>query len=88
MLRASAARSRTTLIEWATSMTYQAASGAGAQNMRELIAQMGTIHASVADLLVDPASAILDIDRKVAETIRSDSFPKKNFRNTLPPPAR
>ncbi len=70
------------LIEWATSMTYQAASGAGAQNMRELIAQMGTIHASVADLLADPASAILDIDRKVAETIRSDSFPKKNFRNT------
>lgn len=70
------------LIEWATSMTYQAASGAGAQNMRELIAQMGTIHASVADLLADPASAILDIDRKVAETIRSDDFPKKNFRNT------
>jgi len=70
------------LIEWATSMTYQAASGAGAQNMRELISQMGTIHASVADLLADPASAILDIDRKVAETIRSDAFPKKNFRNT------
>jgi aspartate-semialdehyde dehydrogenase len=70
------------LIEWATSMTYQAASGAGAQNMRELISQMGAIHASVADLLADPASAILDIDRKVAETIRSDSFPKKNFRNT------
>jgi aspartate-semialdehyde dehydrogenase len=70
------------LIEWATSMTYQAASGAGAQNMRELIAQMGRIHGSVADLLADPASAILDIDRKVAETIRSDDFPKKNFRNT------
>ena len=70
------------LIEWATSMTYQAASGAGAQNMRELIAQMGAIHSSVADLLADPASAILDIDRKVAETIRSDAFPKKNFRNT------
>ncbi|GHT89601.1 aspartate-semialdehyde dehydrogenase [Betaproteobacteria bacterium] len=70
------------LVEWATSMTYQAASGAGAQNMRELIAQMGAIHASVADLLADPASAILDIDRKVAATIRSDAFPKKNFRNT------
>jgi aspartate-semialdehyde dehydrogenase len=70
------------LIEWATSMTYQAASGAGAQNMRELIAQMGAIHASVADLLADPASAILDIDRKVAATIRADTFPKKNFRNT------
>ncbi len=70
------------LVEWATSMTYQAASGAGAQNMRELISQMGVIHDSVKDLLADPASAILDIDRKVAETIRSDSFPKKNFRNT------
>jgi len=70
------------LVEWVSSMTYQAASGAGAQNMRELIAQMGAIHASVADLLADPASAILDIDRKVAEIIRSDAFPKKNFRNT------
>ncbi|MDR1848878.1 MAG: aspartate-semialdehyde dehydrogenase, partial [Zoogloeaceae bacterium] len=50
------------LIEWATSMTYQAASGAGAQNMRELLSQMGALHASVADLLADPASAILDID--------------------------
>lgn len=70
------------LVEWVSSMTYQAASGAGAQNMRELISQMGVIHDSVKDLLADPASAILDIDRKVAETIRSDSFPKKNFRNT------
>ena len=70
------------LIDWVSSMTYQAASGAGAQNMRELIAQMGAIHASVADLLADPSSAILEIDRKVAETIRSDAFPKKNFRNT------
>ncbi|HZX32614.1 MAG TPA: aspartate-semialdehyde dehydrogenase [Rhodocyclaceae bacterium] len=70
------------LVEWVSSMTYQAASGAGAQNMRELISQMGAIHASVADLLADPASAILDIDRKVAETIRSDALPKKNFRNT------
>lgn len=70
------------MVEWATSMTYQAASGAGAQNMRELISQMGVIHNSVADLLADPASAILDIDRKVAETIRSDALPKQNFRNT------
>jgi len=70
------------LIEWVSSMTYQAASGAGAQNMRELLAQMGALHASVADLLADPASAILDIDRKVAETMRSPAFPTKNFRNT------
>jgi len=68
------------MIEWATSMTYQAASGAGAQNMRELIAQMGSIHASVADLLADPASAILDIDRKVAEAMRSPAMPVQNFR--------
>jgi aspartate-semialdehyde dehydrogenase len=67
------------LIEWMTSMTYQAASGAGAQNMRELISQMGAIHASVKTKLDDPASAILDIDKTVADTIRSDNFPKQNF---------
>jgi aspartate-semialdehyde dehydrogenase len=67
------------LIEWMTSMTYQAASGAGANNMRELIRQMGAIHASVKDKLADPASAILDIDRTVAETIRSSGFPKEYF---------
>ncbi len=67
------------LIEWMTSMTYQAASGAGAQNMRELISQMGAIHASVKSKLDDPASAILDIDKTVADTIRADSFPKQNF---------
>ena len=67
------------LIEWMTSMTYQAASGAGAQNMRELISQMGAIHASVKTKLDDPASAILEIDKTVAETIHSASFPKQNF---------
>ncbi len=67
------------LIEWATSMTYQAASGAGAQNMRELITQMGSIHASVADLLANPASAILEIDKVVSTTIQSDGFPTDNF---------
>ena len=70
------------LVEWVSSMTYQAASGAGAQNMRELLAQMGALHDSVKDLLADPASAILDIDRKVAETMRLSAFPTKNFRNT------
>ncbi len=70
------------LVEWVSSMTYQAASGAGAQNMRELLAQMGALHESVRDLLADPASAILDIDRRVAETMRSSAFPTKNFRNT------
>jgi aspartate-semialdehyde dehydrogenase len=67
------------LVEWATSMTYQAASGAGAQNMRELINQMGVVNQSVSDLLADPASAILEIDKTVADTIRSDDFPAANF---------
>ena len=67
------------LVEWMTAMTYQAASGAGAQNMRELLAQMGHAHAAVADRLADPASAILDIDRQVADTIRSKDFPTANF---------
>ncbi|WP_137937836.1 aspartate-semialdehyde dehydrogenase [Chitinivorax sp. B] len=67
------------LVEWVSSMTYQAASGAGAQNMRELIAQMGSAHASVASLLADPKSAILEIDRKLADTMRSDAFPTEQF---------
>lgn len=63
------------LVEWVAPMTYQAASGAGARNMKELIQQMGAIHGEVADLLQDPASAILDIDRKVAQFIRSSDYP-------------
>lgn len=70
------------LVEWVSAMTYQAASGAGAQNMRELLCQMGALHDAVRSELADPASAILEIDRKVAETMRSSSFPTKNFRNT------
>jgi len=68
------------LVEWVSAMTYQAASGAGAQNMRELLAQMGVLHDAVKLELADPKSAILDIDRKVAETMRSPDFPVKNFR--------
>ncbi len=67
------------LVQWMTSMTYQAASGAGAQNMRELLTQMGVAHHSVANLLSDPASAILEIDRKVAETIRTEDYPTEHF---------
>ena len=67
------------LVEWASIMTYQAASGAGAQNMRELLAQMGALEASVKPLLDDPASAILDIDRDVSAAMRSESFPTANF---------
>jgi aspartate-semialdehyde dehydrogenase len=66
-------------IEWITSMTYQAASGAGAQNMRELVEQMGAVHAAAASLLREPASAILDIDRAVTSTLRSAEFPQAQF---------
>jgi len=69
-------------VEWISAMTYQAASGAGAQNMRELLEQMGALHASVESELQNPSSAILDIDRKVTETLRGTAFPKSNFRNT------
>jgi aspartate-semialdehyde dehydrogenase len=67
------------LVEWMTAMTYQAASGAGAQNMRELLAQMGTAHAAAGELLADPASAILEIDRRVADSLRSDAMPTEQF---------
>jgi aspartate-semialdehyde dehydrogenase len=67
------------LVQWMSAMTYQAASGAGAQNMRELLSQMGSAHGSVKDLLAQPASAILDIDRRVAEHVRSKAYPTKFF---------
>ena len=67
------------LIEWMTCMTYQAASGAGAQNMRELLAQMGEAHLAAKNLLDDPASAILDIDREVAGILRDERFPTEHF---------
>ena len=79
MLMALGGLFRAGLIEWLTSMTYQAASGAGAQNMRELLAQMGETHRVAANLLKDPASAILDIDREVAGILRDEGFPKANF---------
>ena len=67
------------LVEWMTGMTYQAASGAGAQNMRELLKQMAVASGCVREQLADPASAIHEIDRRVAETIRSASYPTENF---------
>jgi aspartate-semialdehyde dehydrogenase len=66
-------------VEWIQSSTYQAASGAGAKNMRELLSQMGRLHDSVKDKLNDPASAILDIEKTVRDEMRSDSFPTKEF---------
>jgi aspartate-semialdehyde dehydrogenase len=70
---------REDLVEWVSAMTYQAASGAGAPNMRELLVQMGVLEAAVAAELADPKSAILDIDRKVSATLRDDAFPRDNF---------
>ncbi|MFM7706366.1 MAG: aspartate-semialdehyde dehydrogenase [Rubrivivax sp.] len=68
------------LVEWMTATTYQAASGGGAQHMRELLTQMGTLHAAVRSQLDDPASAILDIDRGVIATQRGLSAEAtKNF---------
>jgi aspartate-semialdehyde dehydrogenase len=67
------------LVEWMTCMTYQAASGAGAQNMRELLHQMGEAHLAAKPLLEDPASAILDIDREVAGILRDERFPTEHF---------
>ena len=67
------------LIEWVSSMTYQAASGAGAQNMRELISQMGTIYDHAKNMVEDPNSSILDIDKNVSSTIKSKDFPVDNF---------
>lgn len=79
MLMAIGGLYREGLVEWVSAMTYQAASGAGAQNMRELIAQMGAVHGSVKSLLADPAAAILDIDRQVAASMRASDFPVANF---------
>ena len=59
------------LVEWMSTQTYQAASGGGAQHMRELLTQYGSLNASVRHLLDDPKSAILEIDRLVAAKQRA-----------------
>ncbi|WP_319562862.1 aspartate-semialdehyde dehydrogenase [Marispirochaeta sp.] len=69
----------TGLVEWVSSMTYQAASGAGAKNMRELLSQMGSLERPVKTLLDIPSSAILEIDSIVTETLRSKDFPTSEF---------
>jgi aspartate-semialdehyde dehydrogenase len=83
MLMAMGGLFREGLVEWVTAMTYQAASGAGAQNMRELLAQMGAAHEEVRVLLADPKSNILDIDRAVSARLRSDAFPTEQFGHAL-----
>ncbi len=67
------------VVEWLTSMTYQAASGSGAKNMEELVAQMRYIGDKAAGILDNPAAAILDLDRNVTNTIRSKGFPVANW---------
>lgn len=67
------------LIDWMTSMTYQAASGGGAQHMRELITQFGLLNAEVSGLLADPASAILEIDRAILGKQQDPGLPQTQF---------
>lgn len=67
------------LVEWASVATYQAASGAGARHMRELLVQMGALNAHVVKELQNPASAILDIEQKVTEFTRNGSLPTEQF---------
>jgi aspartate-semialdehyde dehydrogenase len=66
-------------VEWISSMTYQSASGAGAKNMIELVAQMATLGRAIGDLLDDPASSALQIDAVVTDELRADAFPTENF---------
>jgi aspartate-semialdehyde dehydrogenase len=70
------------LVEWTTSMTYQAASGAGAEYMREMVKQMGAVHQAAGPLL-DPASAILELDQAVTSALRDGSFPVEHFGHAL-----
>ena len=79
MLMAVGGLLRSGMVEWITAMTYQSASGAGAKHMRELLEQMGALHASAASLLQNPASGILDIDRAVSVALASPEFPRAQF---------
>jgi aspartate-semialdehyde dehydrogenase len=79
MLMAVAGLLRAGVVEWITAMTYQSASGAGAQNMRELLEQMGVLHGSASALLDNPASSILDIDRAVSAALSREEFPRTHF---------
>jgi aspartate-semialdehyde dehydrogenase len=79
MLMAVAGLLRAGVVEWITAMTYQAASGAGAQNMREMLQQMGVLHQAAAALLADPASSILEIDRAVSAALNAQEFPRSHF---------
>lgn len=79
MLMALSGLFKENLVEWITSMTYQAASGAGAANMRELISQMGVLHGAAAEKLEDPDSSILEIDQQITDSLRGDKIPTEKF---------
>jgi aspartate-semialdehyde dehydrogenase len=79
MLMAVAGLLRAGVVEWITAMTYQSASGAGAQNMREMLQQMGVLHESVSALLKNPAAGILEIDRTVSAAQSAEGFPRDHF---------
>src|SRR5271154_4306908 len=79
MLMAVGGLLRAGVVEWITAMTYQSASGAGAQNMRELLEQMGAVFGSASPLLGNPAAGILEIDRAVSAALTSAEFPRANF---------
>ncbi|MEW5817803.1 MAG: aspartate-semialdehyde dehydrogenase, partial [Spirochaetota bacterium] len=79
MLMALSGLFKAELVDWMSTMTYQAASGAGAKNMRELIAQMGVVYKAASQLLEDPDSSILEIDRKVTDCLHSEDMPVENF---------
>jgi len=83
MLMAMAGLFRADLVEWVSAMTYQAASGAGARHMRELVSQMGVVHEAAAAQLADPSSAILDIDRLVTDALRGTRLPVEQFGHAL-----
>src|SRR6266496_76579 len=67
------------LVQWVTSMTYQAASGAGAAHVRELVEQIGFVHQAARSSLEDPASAILELDRAVTSALRDGTLPSRQF---------
>jgi len=79
MLMAVAGLLRAGAVEWITAMTYQSASGAGAQQMRELLDQMGVVHGAARGLLENPSAGILEIDRAVSDALHGAQFPKSNF---------
>ena len=79
MLMAVSGLMRAGLVEWISAMTYQSASGAGAQHMRELLEQMGFLYQSASHSLRDPAATILDVDRAVSTGLGDPKFPKAQF---------